>query len=48
MQFALCSFRVPGRQCDYTENAFGSFDREGIYQACLLDVESPKDFDITF
>ena len=47
MQSALSSFGVPRRQRDYIEDVFGSIDKDGIYQAGLLDAESPEEFDAT-
>ena len=47
MQSALSSFGVPGRQRDHIEEVFGSIDKDGIYQAGLLDAESPEEFDAT-
>ena len=44
---ALSSFGVPGRQRDHTEEVFGSIDKDGIYQAGLLDAESLEKFDAT-
>lgn len=47
MRSALSSFGVPGRQRDHIEEVFGSIDKDGIYQAGLLDAESPEEFDAT-
>ena len=47
MQSALSSFGVLGRQREYIEDIFDSIDKDGIYQAGLLDAESPEEFDAT-
>ena len=47
MQSALSSFGVPGRQRDHIEEVFSSIGKDGIYQASLLDAESPEEFDAT-
>lgn len=47
IQSAPSSFGVPWRQCNYIEDVFGSIDKDGIYQAGLLDAEPPEEFDAT-
>ena len=46
MQSALSSFGLLGKQREYIEDIFSSIDKDGIYQAGLLD-ESPEEFDAT-
>ena len=46
MQSALSSFGLLGKQREYIEDIFSSIDKDGIYQAGLLD-EPPEEFDAT-